>query len=344
MFFRGSRLLRLLLVVPLLSLLFLVRRQIHYEGVLAASSITFDDFPVGYPQALRTAQLRGETPRYEWPGIAPASVDSTQDERTTIPPIIHFIWFKDLYHEHLDVSQIPHKGSRAPDACRFHNPDYEIITWNQTAARSLLENHYPSLIPLYDGYRYPIQQIDLFKYVLLWHYGGIYMDLDIACRHELDALLPFLAWYPKALPFGVNNDLMASRARHPFVGYMLDRLEGRNWNLFFPYLTIFWSTGPQFTSDMLSSWFRKQTNTYVHGTGKAGYGKDMVYVLPQEFYSEKYTFFGHGPGGTWHGQDVAVVLWFVAHPFAVALPAVLCCLAAVFVCLKVRRQRAGLKV
>lgn len=39
-------------------------------------------------------------------------------------------------------------------------------------------------------------------------------------------------------------------------------------------------------------------------------------------YSEEYTFFGHSPGGTWHEGDVAVVLWFVAHPWLVMLIAV----------------------
>ena len=46
---------------------------------------------------------------------------------------------------------------------------------------------------------------------------------------------------------------------------------------------------------------------------------DEVYILPQEFYSEQYTFFGHSPGGTWHEDDVVVVLWFVAHPWVVVL-------------------------
>jgi hypothetical protein len=40
------------------------------------------------------------------------------------------------------------------------------------------------------------------------------------------------------------------------------------------------------------------------------------FVLPQIYYSEQYTFFGHSPGGTWHGGDVAVVLWFVEKPWA----------------------------
>ena len=38
-------------------------------------------------------------------------------------------------------------------------------------------------------------------------------------------------------------------------------------------------------------------------------------ILPRIFYSEEYTFFGHSPGGTWHGGDVAVVLWFVDRPW-----------------------------
>jgi len=38
-------------------------------------------------------------------------------------------------------------------------------------------------------------------------------------------------------------------------------------------------------------------------------------ILPQIFYSEEYTFFGHSPGGTWHGGDVAMVLWLVDRPW-----------------------------
>lgn len=60
---------------------------------------------------------------------------------------------------------------------------------------------------------------------------------------------------------------------------------------------------------------------------------DQFYVLPQVFYSEEYTFFGHSPGGTWHGSDVAVVLWLVDRPGVVLFLAsslVLMCLAVAF--------------
>jgi hypothetical protein len=71
--------------------------------------------------------------------------------------------------------------------------------------------------------------------------------------------------------------------------------------------------------------------------------RDEVYILPPEFYSEQYTFFGHSPGGTWHEDDVAVVLWFVAHPLVAILIAssvVGGCIAFAYKRWK-RKRRAG---
>ena len=69
---------------------------------------------------------------------------------------------------------------------------------------------------------------------------------------------------------------------------------------------------------------------------------DEVYILPQEFYSEEYTFFGHSPGGTWHEEDVAVVLWFVARPWLIMVivsSLVLVCVA--FAYRQWRKKRRG---
>lgn len=66
-------------------------------------------------------------------------------------------------------------------------------------------------------------------------------------------------------------------------------------------------------------------------------GIDRFYVLPEDFYSETYTFFGHSPGGTWHGDDVAVILWIVAHPWIVPL-GIFCPLAG-WLAVAVRRRQ-----
>lgn len=335
---RYGRLLKYTPLLLVLYILYISRRQQLFERFLANSSIDFSDFEPTYATALKAVE-KG-VPEYKYSAIE----NPEPEKQTTIPPNIHFIWFPNLYHEHLDVSKIPAIGSDAPRLCREHNPTYNIWTWNETASRQLLEEHYAWFIPTYDAYRYPIQRVDAIKYFVLYHYGGVYMDLDIACRRPLDPLLPFPAWYPKATPFGVNNDLMATRARHPLTLLQLKQLAPRNKNLLFPYLTIFWSTGPQFTSDLLKMWYFAlwggQSHSYEAGTPKTPTDPDTVYVLPLPFYSEEYTFFGHSPGGTWHGDDVKVVLWLVDHPwwFAVIPVGVF----AVFMgALRMRRRGGG---
>ncbi|KAK6002022.1 hypothetical protein QM012_002512 [Aureobasidium pullulans] len=228
----------LFFIILVICILRKVCSQIAFERKLHTAAITFNDFPPDYAEALIAAQRESKTLIYTWPSRSNDTIPSAAAQ-TTIPPIVHFIWFQDLYTEHLDISQIPTSGSHALAACQHHNPSFKIRVWNATTARTLLLDHYAWFLPRYDNYKYPIQRIDAFKHFLLWHYGGVYMDLDISCRRPLDPLFGFAAWLPKAAPFGVNNDLMAVRARHPMLGEMLQELAVRDRDWVFPYLTVF---------------------------------------------------------------------------------------------------------
>ncbi|PSN63465.1 hypothetical protein BS50DRAFT_679730 [Corynespora cassiicola Philippines] len=297
-------LLKLLALVTLFYGVYCAICQHSFQKFLGTLNIGFDDFPLEYARALNESVSNGQQPTdFNYTSVYP---------QTKIPRTIHYIWFKNLYESYEGHTKIPSMGSRSPEICREHNPDYEIRMWNASSAREFFETEYKWFLPTYDGYRYPIQRIDALKYFVLWHYGGVYMDLDIACRRPLDPLLAFPAWFPEASPLGVNNDLMASAPRHPILRRMTEGLVSHNWNLLFPYLTIFWTTGPQFTSDILREWYGefggRDLTVPFH---KQNAGTDAFFVLPQIFYSEEYTFFGHSPGGTWHGSDVAVILWLV---------------------------------
>ncbi|CAN9354344.1 unnamed protein product [Alternaria alternata] len=204
--------------------------------------IKFNDFPTNYARALNESMLRNEQPLES--DYTPASV------RPKIPRIIHYIWFNNIYPNH-ETSGAPSVGFGSPELCQKFNPSYETRMWNATSAHEFLESKYPWFLATYEAYQYPIQKVDALKYFLLYHFGGVYVDLDVACRRSLDPLLDFPAWFPEASPLGVNNDLMASSAKHPIMKKMTEGLVTHNWNLLFPYLTIFWTTGPQFTSTIL---------------------------------------------------------------------------------------------
>ena len=238
---------RVLVSALLLFIFYIGACQYTFENFLYTLKITFDDFPIEYTKALNDSVALKEQPtEFDYLSTFP---------EVKIPRTIHFIWFKDLYPSHKGVTEIPSIGSRAPERCRLFNPNYEIRIWNTTSAREFLEEEYKWFLPTYDGYRYPIQRIDALKYFVLYHHGGVYMDLDIACRRSLDPLLIFPAWFPEASPLGVNNDLMASAPRHPIFKRLTDGLIPHNRNWIFPYVTIFWTTGPHFTSVILQEWY-----------------------------------------------------------------------------------------
>ncbi|KAF1913100.1 nucleotide-diphospho-sugar transferase [Ampelomyces quisqualis] len=307
------------------------RRQYSFQHYLRERQITANDFPAPYVTVLNDSVLHGEQP--------PLDFDyKSTFTKSKIPRTIHFIWYQNLYSTHNGGSQIPAAISRAPELCRQFNPDYDIKIWNATTGREFFATEYAWFLPTYDGYRYPIQRIDALKYFVLYHYGGVYMDLDIACRRPLDPLLAFPAWFPEASPLGVNNDLFAAAPGHPILKRMTQSLEAHNKNWIFPYLTIFYSTGPQFSSDILKEWYEhyKNNGLEVEGKGPDQATPSAFFILPQIYYSEQYTFFGHSPGGTWHGGDVAVVLWFVDHPWALLL--VVAVLAAAAYTWRKRRQ------
>lgn len=252
--FRG--LLKLSLFAFFVHLVYLSRGHVLFERFLNSSLLSFDDFPPSYARALKDSVSNHTKLEFDYSLFSENNTSSSYPPK--IPRIIHFIWFKDLYESHDDSSEISSSGSNTPDTCRAYNPDFEIKIWNTTAAQIFFETEYAWFLPTYHAYTHPIQRVDALKCFLLWHYGRIYMDLDISCRRALDPLLTVPAWFPRASPLGVNCDLVASAARHPIVGKMTESLRSRNRWLIFPYLTIFWSTGPQFTSDMLMAWSREE--------------------------------------------------------------------------------------
>lgn len=244
---RRQTLMRIFAFVVLTVGIYTSARQFAFEAFLDGLHITFDDFPMEYAKALNhSVALKKQPIEFDY---------TSTFTNVTIPRTIHFIWFKNLYPSRQGVTEMPTIGSRAPELCRNFNPDYEIRIWNATTAREFLTKEYKWFLPTYDGYKYPIQRVDALKYFVLWHYGGVYMDLDISCRRSLDPLLGFPVWFPEASPLGVNNDLMACAPRHAILKNLIDGLATHKRNLIFPYLTIFWTTGPHFVSAILQEWY-----------------------------------------------------------------------------------------
>jgi inositol phosphorylceramide mannosyltransferase catalytic subunit len=156
----------------------------------------------------------------------------------------------------------------------------------------------------YESYPYNIQRSDALRYFLLFHYGGIYLDLDIAPYRPLDILLSYPAWACRTLPTGISNDALGSIPHHPFFRQVINSLETYNKNWFLPYVTVMYTTGPLFLSVMWKD--------YVAGEHTPGERFNVV-MIDEENFGNTYGFFNNTDGGSWHQGDVVIISWMGNH-------------------------------
>jgi len=129
-----------------------------------------------------------------------------------IPKIIHQIYF-DLHNK--KIEDIP-LFKTSSDRIQKLNPDYQYILWSEKECFDLVKEKLPEHFEFYKSMKYKIQQIDYMRFVLLYVYGGIYVDLDLIAINKLDSVLnqKFFAYslrgfIPKHHEF-VQNDFMGS--------------------------------------------------------------------------------------------------------------------------------------
>ncbi|XP_052776912.1 uncharacterized protein LOC128214464 [Mya arenaria] len=116
-----------------------------------------------------------------------------------------------------------------------HNKNWTYFFWTDSSARKLISERYPTFLRIWDNYKEGIYRADALRYFVLHEFGGVYVDLDFQCLRPLDrvtykysAIFPVEhfehAVFRLKWPVLLNNAIMMSRPKHPFLKYMIDRL------------------------------------------------------------------------------------------------------------------------
>jgi len=147
-----------------------------------------------------------------------------------IPKIIHQTW-KD---KHVPPNCIPLQRTWLT-----HHPDWKYRLWTDVDNRAFISQYYNWFLPIYDGYPENIMRVDAVRYFMLYHYGGLYVDLDFECLRPLEPLLigrqVVIALEPpehleihsvQQPSFNklICNALMASQPRHLFWEWVFQEL------------------------------------------------------------------------------------------------------------------------
>ena len=130
----------------------------------------------------------------------------------------------------------------------FPKSEYTHMHWDDKELLEFYQEHYPWFLPIYNGYDVNIKRYDISRLFLLYHYGGIYADMDyIVFKNFFNELPEGKVSIPES-PYKWNEEIqnafMVSPPKHPWWLILIDEAYNRTtWN-------VFSATGPQLLTPM----------------------------------------------------------------------------------------------
>jgi mannosyltransferase OCH1-like enzyme len=197
-----------------------------------------------------------------------------------IPKIVHITW---------KSTAIPVSTADWVKQWTKVNPDYAVWFWTDDDAKDFIKQYYSYFLDTFTKYKTGIFRADAMRYFILYHYGGIYADLDIEPLKSLDPIRQQyacvmareptehaqIAWnFPEGKKLACNA-FMACRPRHPFMRLIIDMLEIRGTKESNPVI----ATGPGMLTKVL-----KMYNNINNVMSRDHKGPNSVFLAPSTYF------------------------------------------------------------
>ena len=180
--------------------------------------------------------------------------------------------------------------------------NYEYVYWTDDLIEKFILRKYPEALHLYLSYSRNVQRYDMARYLILHHFGGIYVDLDISPWTHTQWLNESLIHSEHKGPpttivvFGMagilSNDLIAAAPGCSLMTFVISNLENYHKNWISPYLTVMASAGPVFFTEHVLQFTRNRVA-----------GDECVRMVDYAQFGIK-----HWEGNSWHEWDAFLIL------------------------------------
>jgi len=148
--------------------------------------------------------------------------DSSKEE-VGIPKIIH-------QTAPSDESKWRPVWKRCQESWKSKHPEFEYRFWSDEDIDDFMKTEYPDFYhEVYQHYDQKIKKIDAVRYFILYHYGGVYADMDYLCQFRFFDELPqdkvSINESQVGMDEGFQNALMISPKGHEFWKHVIERLK-----------------------------------------------------------------------------------------------------------------------
>lgn len=65
-----------------------------------------------------------------------------------------------------------------------HHPGWQEVVWDEASVLNLIQTDFPWFLSTYRTYPKRVQRSDVSRYMILYKYGGVYLDADVSCSYQ----------------------------------------------------------------------------------------------------------------------------------------------------------------
>jgi mannosyltransferase OCH1-like enzyme len=230
-----------------------------------------------------------------------------------IPKIIHHIWMSD--------NKIPEINIYAANSVKENNKDFEYRLWKDEDVEYLMKTEFNEYYDKFNKLPRLIMKIDMFRYFLMYKFGGLYTDMDYLMFKPFDLLN-----YEIVIPANRDKDsngnytnlgncIFASIPNHEFWKGLIDTLFtiDRQNQSYMNKDDVLNSTGPMFVFNMYKKYSQDVNNKTNKSTNSVIYVPERKYFHPDssnithayinELKNNKITYGLHLCTGLWLNKN-----------------------------------------
>ena len=137
------------------------------------------------------------------------------------------------------TNQIPNIYLEFVESVKKYGKKFKYLFFNDQDIINFIKNEFPEYLHTFNNLNYKIQQIDFFRYLAIYHFGGIYLDLDVKLTHSLEELLdePLICKFPieqenikdkvirkQGFSSLIGQYAFYAPAKHPFLKKIIDNI------------------------------------------------------------------------------------------------------------------------
>lgn len=176
-----------------------------------------------------------------------------------IPKKIHQVWIQD--------APLPDKFKPCQKSWKAYRArGWEYKLWHGSEIRKMLQEHFPHTVKCYDTARSHSSRSNFARYVILYLYGGIYVDTDFKSVKNVDKLFQNAAFVVcRETQHQLCTCIIGSAPKHPILHNCLMYYQNKVYD---PFQMSYLASGPVF--------FSKRFGEYVREHGQYGISERSI--------------------------------------------------------------------